>query len=191
MTPHIPEEISNLRLIGAFKGLAVDVMDCIVESDANAIYVVDDDMTKSSRLASSQEVEAGGFTAHNPERKRLHLLSIDNKLMSNVAGGIADCALFSKEIFSLLEFKTNAEGHSQASIDETYEGAIRQIRNTLEIFTERLRHVGIDFTTRIDVTPHIVVSPKFPRSNAMEQNYMVEFFDTTGVELSFEDSQVF
>lgn len=187
----IPVAIKNLRLIGAFRGLAVKIMDCITSSEGDPLYVVDDDVAKFSRFARVDEIEDGGFTAYNPDAKTLHLLSIDNRLMCNVEGGIADGALFSTDDFTLIEFKTNAEGRTDKSIEDTYDGAIRQIKNTVRIFNDRLKSVGIDFLNQITVTPHIVVSPKFPRSSAREQNYMLDFFESMGLELSFEDSRIF
>lgn len=191
MATDIPREVSALRLVSAFRDLAVNVMDCIATSDADPVYVVDDDETKSSRLADAREVGTGGFTARNPGGKTLCLLSIDNKLMSNVAGGIADCAVFSSDNFSFVEFKTNAEGRSRQSVDDTYEGAIRQIVHTLGIFRERLQRVGIDFDNHIEITPHVVVSHRFPRSSQQEQNLMISFFETTGLPLSFDDYHEF
>ena len=191
MATDIPEEVSNLRLVRAFRDLAVNVLDCIVISNDHPLYVVDDDETKCSRLSCAQEVEAGGFTAHNPERKNLCLLSIDNKLMSNIAGGLADCAVFCKDNFSFIEFKTNAEGNTQKAVEDTYEGAINQIIHTITIFKQHLQRVGIDFLKHIDVTPHVVVSSRFPRSSQHEQNLMVSFFETTGLPLSFVDYRIF
>ncbi|MDE6769116.1 MAG: hypothetical protein K2J78_05245 [Muribaculaceae bacterium] len=76
-------------------------------------------------------------------------------------------------------------------MEETYQGAINQIENTIRIFEKHLASVRIDFLEQIEVTPHIVVSPKFPRSSVMEQQYMVEFFDRNQLELSFEDFNYF
>lgn len=191
MTAPIPKAISNLRLISAFKGLAADVMDCISISTFDPTYVVDDDIERISRFATECETEAGGFIAYNPKHIDLYLLAIDHKLMDSIPGGIADCALFSLATFVFIEFKTHAEGRTFNSVKDTYRGAIHQIENTLRIFTDRLAAVHIDFLTQIEVTPHIVVSPKFPRSSAMEQQYMLEFFDKTNVELNFEDYKLF
>ena len=94
MGTDIPIAITNLRLKGAFRGFAVNVMDCITSSDTNPSYVVDDDIAKYSRFASANEIVDGGFTAHNPSGKTLYLLSIDNRLISNAPGGVADCAVF-------------------------------------------------------------------------------------------------
>ncbi|MDE5882880.1 MAG: hypothetical protein K2H60_14255 [Muribaculaceae bacterium] len=191
MTEQVPKAISNLRLRKAFKDLAVDIMDCITRSDSDPVYVVDDDIEKISRFATKEEVEPGGFTAYNPHYIDLYLLAIDHKLLDSIPGGIADCALFSTAKFSFIEFKTHAEGRTLHSVEETYQGAINQIENTIRIFERHLVSVKIDFLEQVEVIPHIVVSPKFPRSSVMEQQYMVEFFDRNQLELSFEDFSYF
>lgn len=191
MNTDIPAAVANLRLKSAFKGYAVDVMDCIVSSDLDPLYIIDDDKAHHSRLASADEILSGGFTGYNPTRKCLHLLSIDNMLMKNTPGGVADCAMFCLDNFAFIEFKTNAEGRTNKSSEETYNKAISQLKNTLRIFSDKLKSVGIDFAIHITIVSHIVVSTRFPRSSASELNYMVEFFDNTGTDLSFDNSRIF
>ncbi|MDE6077473.1 MAG: hypothetical protein K2G29_07055 [Muribaculaceae bacterium] len=187
MSDNIPKAISNLRLIKAFRGLATDVMNCITASDVNPLYIVDDELSKISRFASDKDIIHGGFIAYNPDHHHIYLLAIDHMLLDSIAGGVADCAIFSLEDFTFIEFKTNAEGKSQASVEYAYHTAINQIENTLNIFIRHLSSVKIDFLNQIEVTAHMVVSPKFPRSSTLEQQMMIEFFDKNQIELSFNN----
>lgn len=187
----ISPEISNLRLCSAFKHLACDILSCIEVENLSYVYVIDDENNKFSRFAKSNEDLSICFCGINPKNHNLHLLAIDNKLMTNVPGGIADCALFNSEHFALIEFKTNAEGNTLASIEYTYQKAIDQLKNTIHIFSTRLNTVRIDFYKQINIAPYIVVSSKFPRSQAMEQNYAMQFANDTLLELNFGSSHIF
>lgn len=187
----ISPEIQHLRLYSAFKDLACNVLSCIEVNNSSYVYIIDDDTQKCSRFAKFDEDTEICFCGINCNNHNLHLLAIDNKLLSNVPGGIADCALFNSEHFALIEFKTNAEGNSQASVEYTYRKAINQLKNTITIFSNRLKNVNIDFYKQINIAPYIVVSTKFPRSLAMEQNYAIHFANDTLLELNFGNSHKF
>lgn len=184
-------EISNLRLCSAFKDLACDILSCIEVDNSSHVYIIDDTEHKYSCFIKSDEVVLDCFCGININNYNLHLLAIDNKLMTNIPGGIADCALFNSDHFVLIEFKTNAEGNTQASVEYTYQKAIDQLKNTIKIFSARLKKVQIDFYKHINIVPHIVVASKFPRSQAMEQNYAIQFANDTFLELNFENSHEF
>ena len=186
----IPEAVRQLRLCSAFKGFAAHVMDCVSSSDDIVVYVKDNDTTHISELVTSNDHE-DAFVGHNPKQTNICLLAIDHKLVNNHSGGIADCAVFNTDVFCFVEFKTNAQGRTLVSVESTYESAISQIENTLQIFESKMKEVEGDLYKVIDVVCHIVVSPKFPRNMAMEQNYMVAFATKWKMELSFENNQAF
>lgn len=96
--------------------------------------------------------------------------------------------MFNTNTFAIIEFKTNALGKSQKSVEDTYEKAINQLKNTIRIFSDRLNKVGIDFISHINITPHIVIANRFPRRTATEQNYALKFVNELYIELSFENS---
>lgn len=191
MVKQVPSIIRRLRLISAFKGYNPGLLDCVDFSTDPEIHVVDDDVLKVSRFAGNTENLNGAFTALNPSQKLICLLSIDNKLMRSVPDGIADCALSDDRQFAFIEFKSNAQGNTLTSIRETYEKAISQIEHTLSIFKQKIEVVGLDFIELADVVGIVVVSSTFPRMNAMEQNYVVDFALRTGVELSFDNEMMF
>lgn len=188
---HITPEIKNLRLVKAMKGFAADLLSCIEVRDASEVYVVDDDEAHYSRFATENDDLSKCFCGQNPRCRNLHLLAIDNKLVSGLTGGIADCALFHSDTFALIEFKTNAEGSTPESIRYTYDKAISQIKNTVGILSERLASVKIDFLDYIEVCAHVVVAQKFPRHSAMEQNYAAQFANDMFIELYFDNSREF
>ncbi len=187
----VPEAVSNLKLVLAFKGHSVALMDCITTTTDSVAYVIDDDIVKVSRFATYEEALSGGLVANNDENHDLHLLAIDNKLMANIPGGIADCALFDKDTFLFVEFKLNAQGYSEKGIADTYEKAISQIEHTISIFKEKIAKTSVDFAAATQVMGIVIVSNIFPRQRAMEQNYKVKFGQRTGLELSFEPRYVF
>ena len=187
----IPEAIRQLHLCTAFKGYAVPLMDCISCSDDIVVYVRDNDETRISELTDFTDNE-NVFIGNNPQRTNICLLSIDHKLIGNHPGGIADCAVFNTDIFCFVEFKTNAEGRSLASVEKTYQSAIQQIENTLELFKNEIKAAHANLYQAVkEVVCHIVVASKFPRNLAMEQNYMVAFAQKWKLELSFENNQSF
>ena len=187
----IPEAVKQLHLCSAFKGFATDVMDCISCSNNTIVYVRDNDETRISEL--TEEIESENvFIGYNPQQTNICLLSIDHQLIDNHPGGIADCAVFNKEIFCFVEFKTNAEGRSLESVEKTYLSAISQIENTLLLFVDKIKAAHADLYKVVDdVVCHIVVASKFPRNSAMEQNYMVTFATKWRIELSFESYHSF
>lgn len=187
----IPEAVKQLHLCSAFKGYATNVMDCISCSHNTVVYVRDNDETRISELTEETESE-NVFIGYNPKQTNICLLSIDHQLIDNHPGGIADCAVFNKDIFCFVEFKTNAEGRSLASVEKTYLSAISQIENTLRLFVDKMNSAHADLYSVVgDVVCHIAVASKFPRNLAMEQNYIVSFATKWRIELSFENYHSF
>ena len=79
-----------------------------------------------------------------------------------------------------------------ASVEKTYQSAIQQIENTLELFKNEIKAAHANLYQAVkEVVCHIVVASKFPRNLAMEQNYMVAFAQKWKLELSFENNQSF
>jgi len=188
---NIPLAVKKLHLCTAFKGFAVPLMDCVCSSDEVVIYVRDNDETRISELTDEVDYE-NVFIGENPHRTNICLLSIDHKLIDNHPGGIADCAVFNTDIFCFVEFKTNAEGRTLESVEKTYQSAISQIENTLQLFVDKIRLAHADLYEAVkDVVCHVVVASKFPRDLAMEQNYMVAFAEKWKLELSFENIRSF
>ena len=120
---------------------------------------------------------------YNEQKRAIVLLSIDNKLLTGIRGGIADCAIFDDKQFRFVEFKTNAEGNAKKNFDK----ATGQLKNTIKVFKDRLQTVDIQFEDAVVLSCHVVVSNTFPRSQAMMQDYQFEFAtDTDGILLSFD-----
>ena len=187
----IPVAVRQLHLCSAFRGYAVPLMDCISISNEAKVYVRDNNVTRISEWVAIPYYE-DVFVGENSKRTDVCLLSIGHKLINNYSGGIADCALFNTDVFCIVEFKTNAIGRSLKSVEETYESAILQIENTLQLFIDKIKMAHSDlYKTVNDVVCHIVVASKFPRNLAMEQNYMIAFATKWKIELSFDNNQLF
>lgn len=187
----VPKAVRQLHLCAAFRGNAVNVTDCISESNEMLVYVRDNNLTRVSEFVSDPSND-NVFIGENPHQTDLCLLSIDHKLINNYSGGIADCALFNTDIFCFVEFKTNAVGRTLKSVEKTYESAISQIENTLQLFVDKIKMAHSDLYEKVnDVVCHIVVASKFPRNLAMEQNYMIAFATKWKIELSFENNHLF
>ena len=186
----LPEAVRQLHLCSAFKGYAAHVMDCVSCSEDHIVFVRDNDETHISELVYDH-MDENVFVGYNPKGTNICVLSIDHKLINNHSGGIADCAVFNTDIFCFVEFKTNAEGRSLDSVEKTYESAISQIENTIQLFVSKIKVAHADLYQIVDVVCHVVVASKFPRNLAMEQNYMVAFAAKWKTELSFENFQYF
>jgi len=145
--------------------------------------VVDDEETKCSRFGKEGDDVGKALMVINEKKREIVLLSIDNKLLKGIQGGIADCALFDDKQFRFVEFKTNAEGNAQKNFDK----ATSQLKNTIQVFRDRLQAVDVMFDDAVVLSCHIVLSHNFPRSMATTQNYQYEFAtDTGGIMLSFD-----
>ena len=149
------------------------------------LLLVDDDVEKVSRFSDNEEERSKALVIINEKNRQIVLLSIDNKLIKDHEGGIADCALFDDNQFHFVEFKTNAYGHSEQSIRDTFEKAISQLVETIRVFRSRLIPLGIDINKVISLDCQIVVSESFPRSSALKQEYQIRFADENdGIGLS-------
>lgn len=180
----IPNAIKRLKLSRAFKGYNPSVLDCCEFSSEVRIMVVDDDYT---HISQHEEDFNRCCICSNPNRHELIILPLDKKLIKQRVGGIADGAAFDESKFAFLEFKDQAQGNTPDSIKGTYTKAISQLTNALQLFDNKLKNIKIDFRTTINIVCHIIVSDKFPRASALEQNMMIDFAMTNkGVGLSFE-----
>lgn len=188
----IPVAIKQLHLCTAFKGYAKSVMECIEISNEKEILVVDDDDKHISCIVKAGDFDDKCFHAINPNSQEIILLSIDHNLIKKNKAGIADCAVFNTSVFSFIEFKSNSEGNCQKTIDDTYQKAVKQLTETLNLFNRLIKGANSDLLKVVDdVNCHIVVNQKFPRSSATEGYYSIKFMEENHVELSFEPSQEF
>lgn len=183
----LPQAVSQLKLRYAFRQYNPSVLACIDSTtDANTM-VVDDEELFYSHFTDQEDQEYRCVIVNNVEGHEIYLLAIDNKFISNYPGGIADCALFDESLFNFVEFKTNAEGHTTAQVEETYRNAMAQIENTYHLFKTKLSEVGVDFDKVVNIQCYIVVSSRFPREAAIEQQLQVEFAQSLHLDLSFEN----
>lgn len=151
------------------------------------LMVVDDDTLKYSHFSNDINEEQKALMVINNNYKVIILLSIDNKLISGLEGGIADCAIFDDEQFRFVEFKTNALGNSEKAVRDTFDKATSQLIATYQLFTNRLDDVGIQFNDAVTISCHIVVSHSFPKSKAVKQEYQLAFADEHCMELNFSE----
>ena len=177
--------IDRLRLDEAFtkRILHSAFNECWTVKCDELLLVVDDDEAKVSRFGADNEDIGRGLLVYNEQKREIVLLSIDNKLLKGIRGGIADCAVLDDKQFRFVEFKINAEGNAKKNFDK----ATDQLKNTIKVFKDRLHTVDIQFEDAVALSCHVVVSNSFPRSQATMQNYQFEFAtDTGGILLSFD-----
>lgn len=186
----MPEAVRRLQLRRAFKGYNPGIEDCIAVTREVEFAIADDEVRKYSVMVPV-DTEDKCCHVHNPQGTEVVLLQIDNKLIANRAGGVADCAVFNTALFCFVEFKTNAEGNSDKAIDDTYRKAMEQLKATLQLFADKERAIGIDFPNCVETESHIIVNQLFPRSRAREQALRLEFAADTGTPLSFENEIAF
>ena len=177
--------IDRLRLDEAFtaKMLHRAFNECWTVKCDELLLVIDDNETRVSRFGTDDENVGRGLLVFNQQKREIILLSIDNKLLTGIQGGVADCALFDDKQFRFVEFKTDAEGNVKKNFDK----ATGQLKNTIKVFKDRLQTVDVQFEDAVVLSCHIVVSNSFPRSQATMQDYQYEFAtDTGGIMLSFD-----
>ena len=184
---YIPNAVKRLKLVSAFKGYNPGVLDCIEISRNDQIMVVDDE--ECTHISTATEDAARCCLCINPNRNEIVVLPLDKKLIKQRQGGMADGAAFDENKFAFLEFKDQAQGHTSEAIEGTYTKAASQLSAALDLFSDKLKDekVAIDFIKKVNVICHIIVSEKFPRASALEQNMMLTFaLSNNGVGLSFE-----
>lgn len=184
---YIPNAVKRLKLVSAFKGYNPGILDCIEISNNEQIMIVDDE--ECTHILTSINDVSRCCVCFNPNRNEIVVLPLDKKLIKQRQGGMADGAAFDENKFAFLEFKDQAQGNTSEAIEGTYRKAASQLSAALNMFSEKLKDekVAVDFINIINVTCHIVVSEKFPRASALEQNMMLSFaMSNKGVGLSFE-----
>jgi hypothetical protein len=188
----VDKAIQQLHLCSAFKGYHADFMNCIETSEETHLYIVDNDENHRSEFIAQEDPDEKHFHAINKENKKIFLLSIDNALIKNHKGGIADCALFDTDLFCFIEFKSNAKCPEIEIVKGNYEKAISQLQSTLDLFKTEIKKAHADLLATVEkVVCHIVVSAKFPRASSMEQNYSIQFAEKNHLELCFDSYQEF
>lgn len=192
MPDYIPDAVKRLKLASAFRGYNPGVLDCIEVSHDSIFMIVDD--AEGTCISKREEDSFRCCLCINPNNREIVLLPLDKKLIKQRAGGMADGAVFDDQKFVFLEFKDQAQGNSYGAIEDTYTKASSQLTAALHLFEEKMasNSASINFTASVDVSCHIIVSDKFPRASALEQNMMLSFaMSNNGVALSFDKVVVF
>lgn len=183
----IPAAVKRLRLTSAFKGYNPGILDCIEISSDDSFMLVDDEAC--THISTREEDSHKCCYCLNPNKNEIIVLPLDKKLIKHQKGGMADGAVFDESKFAFVEFKDQAQGNTFGAIQETYTKASEQLSAALNLFVDKLKkdNAFVKFTNLINVFCHIIVSDKFPRENALEQNMKVAFaMSNHGVGLSFE-----
>ena len=180
----VPEPIKHLKLRHAFKGYTPSFEECSVTTREKVFRIVDDEESKCTCISTAED-DAKCCIVYNPTADEAIVGSIDNKLIKNHKGGIADGAVFNIEHFHFVEFKTDAEGHTIDAVTYTYNKAMDQLLETLSVFANNLLKAQVDFFKETEVQCHIILSKVFPRSIASEQTYRLEFAQKTMSQLKF------
>lgn len=182
----VPQAVQNLKLCWAFRGYRQQVTDCIASTTEKEFYLKDDEQTHTVVITSASGDDKI-CKVSNPSGQEAVVLAIDHKLIDNREGGIADGAVFNLSDFHFVEFKTNAIYQSDAGVEETYVKAMQQLISTVDLFKEVLAKAYVDFTSKVQIECHIIVSDIFPRNNASEMTKALLFADRTGLPLSFDN----
>lgn len=170
------QAIDGLRLDEAFAtNTHRPFNECWTVRMDSELMVIDDDEEKYSRFTNYFDDAHKALLVINKNNRQIVLLSIDNKLIKDHEGGIADCALFDDKQFHFVEFKTNAYGNSEQSVRDTFDKATDQLKETIHVFNDRLQKIGIHFENAVVLSCYIVVSQRFPKSRAIKQEYQISF----------------
>lgn len=172
------QAIDGLRLDEAFAtNTHRPFNECWTVRMDSELMVIDDDEEKYSRFTDNFDDAQKALLVINENNRQIVLLSVDNKLIKDHEGGIADCALFDDKQFHFVEFKTNAYGNSNEQVRVTFDKAVCQLKETIRVFNERLQKVNIQFEDAVTLSCYVVVSQRFPKSRAIKQEYQISFAD--------------
>lgn len=172
------QAIDHIRMDEAFaQNTYKPFNECWTVRMDSELMVIDDDEEKYSRFTDDLDDAQKALLVINQNNRQIVLLSIDNKLIKDHEGGIADCALFDDEQFHFVEFKTNAYGNSNEQVRETFDKATSQLKETIRVFKNRLQKVNIQFEDAVTLSCYVVVSQRFPKSKAVKQEYQISFAD--------------
>lgn len=193
----IPEEVKRLRLCKALENCGTNVESSFKESHNLLMSIFDDTelgyVDWSSELLETSDV----FIARNTKGKCLVLLPLDNRIISGpniTKGGVADCAVLTKEDFSLIEFKTNVFSNSQTNIDSKTEDAIKQLWHTYsDIIEPNCKDKGIEISNLVNVDFYIIFDKSLDVTSAMASrlNYQTDFLEKHKYPLFFENEKEF
>ena len=137
-----PKSVTQLRLLSSFKGFAVSFADCLTILSDEEFYAFDD-KTQGFSICSKdipQELELNQeyFTIKNSTKKEIVFWSIDGKFITKSQMQKCDCAIFDENVFCLVEFKTDSEGKSDKTKEETIKNAQIQIVNIYKLIKEKI-----------------------------------------------------
>lgn len=172
------QAIDHIRLDEAFaQNTYKPFNECWTVRMDSELMVIDDDEEKYSRFTEDLDDAQKALLVINQNNRQIVLLSIDNKLIKDHEGGIADCALFDDKQFHFVEFKTNAYGNSDEQKRVTFDKATSQLKETIRVFNDRLQKVNIQLEDAVILSCYVVVSQRFPKSRAIKQEYQISFAD--------------
>lgn len=182
-----PEAVKNLKLCQAFWGHNPLITECVKEITDLEFYI-EDSQQIGYTVKVQQPTQDKTCKVLNPSQTTAVLLPIDNRFIKNNTNGIADAAVFNTKDFHFIEFKTNAIGNTDFAVSETYNKAMEQLRETLNLFESKINVVKVDFRKQVNVECNIIVSETFPRNNAIEMTKSLLFSQqTNGIPLEFEN----
>ena len=166
--------IKQLKLCYAFREYNPGVENSVNIKNDSEQWVIDDEKSKSSIFVDRRMNDKCLYIS-NDDKHEIVLLSIDHVLIKEHKGGIADCAVFDNVSFYFIEFKSNALGRSIPQINKTYEKAIGQLKEAVNLFDDKIEKVKVKFFDVVKVSCDIVVSERFPKHNSTEQALKVSF----------------
>lgn len=178
--------IECLKMRQSFKGMTANVGECLTYSSEIVAYISDDEQSGKSHFVDNSGEHDKCLKVVNLQKREYSLLSIDHCLVNDREGGIADCGVFDDRTFWMVEFKSNALGKTDMAVSETYRKAISQIKETIKLFTDKMKEADVDFVEASDLHCDIVTAQSFPKLTALEQNLSIEFaMDNNGIHLIF------
>lgn len=185
----LPSFVTDIRIPHAFKGYSCKIEDCILLSNNPEEHIIDSKTAGFCLFAREEEIlKCNSFTVLNYTKQQFALLQIDNKLIKKRIKR-CDCAILNDKVFLLIELKTEALGHFDISIYDTYSKAIKQIEVTLNLFNSLLSRKGVELLTNRRVEAYICLSDSFPKATSTKINCAVSFVETNKVPLYFESKR--
>lgn len=184
-----PDAVRNLKLKWVFKNIT-NCLEKYYTVVCDKEFFIEDDTSGCKRTIIVQEPDQDKYCkVLNHKGTETVVLAIDNALIHNHKGGIADGAVFNMNDFHFVEFKMNAQGESVKAVEETYLKAMEQLQSTINLFNEQSeKETGRKLTEAINVECNMVVALSFPRNSAAEMSYAWGFAKRTdGIPLSFDN----
>lgn len=191
----IPIYLNDLNLPQVFSSYSNAIDSYLCESDKSN-HIVDSRTNGISGFVSPtfgvlENVSGKYFSVEDVSRVSYVLLQIDNGLIKSSSTKKCDCAIANDQIFSFIEFKTEAYSSNPRTVANNHLKAMEQLLATIRLFDSFYQTQGLNIRRMRSVDAFICFRQGYPRHNSSQMFYRTAFLSRSqGIPLSFARKKV-